>query len=52
MNEEVSSGRNGSALETHGSAPATPAAARTATHAVAGGVRRTTYIEVVCEVPA
>ncbi|MBB5465820.1 hypothetical protein HDG32_001927 [Paraburkholderia sp. CI2] len=40
MNEEVSSGRNGSALETHGSAPATR------------GVRRITYIEVVCEVPA
>jgi hypothetical protein len=48
MSEEVLSGRNGNALDTHGSAPA----AHTATHAAARGVRRMTNTEVVCEVLA
>ncbi|RZF25386.1 hypothetical protein EVC45_33805 [Paraburkholderia sp. UYCP14C] len=52
MIEEGLSGRNGSALETHGGTPADRAAVRTARHAVARRVRRSTNTRVVCEVPA
>ncbi|WP_429459145.1 hypothetical protein [Paraburkholderia sp. JPY465] len=62
MSEEVSSRRNGTALETHGSGPAAQAAqapqaaahsaTHTATHAAARGVRRIRSIEVACEVRA
>ncbi|ADG15699.1 hypothetical protein OKW33_001116 [Paraburkholderia atlantica] len=51
MSEEVSSGRNRSALETRGSGPAAQAA-QTTTDAAARGVRRIRSIEIVCEVPA
>ncbi|WP_018434625.1 hypothetical protein [Paraburkholderia atlantica] len=51
MSEEVSSGRNSSALETRGDGPAAQAA-QTTTDAAARGVRRIRSIEIVCEVPA
>ncbi|MGF6967661.1 hypothetical protein OKW43_004689 [Paraburkholderia sp. WC7.3g] len=52
MIEEVLSGRNGSALEANGRAPAARTSAPAVVQTVARSMRRITLIEVVCEVPA